>query len=215
MTANCADDTLTALGRELLARFPVAEAEYPSGFRLLSEDSPCEHVYLLTSGTIKLSFVDRAGREFILGLRSAPRAVGMETALLNMPSLCSATTVTPCRARRFPAKSVRNSLKDGSEISFHMSRCLSRESIDQTRVLMELHSGNARHRLVNLLQRLNAGPGAAELSLAGTDLKRHELAKLLAVTPEHLSRLLRGLRRDGLLRSGTRRIILRNEGSAM
>jgi CRP/FNR family cyclic AMP-dependent transcriptional regulator len=213
MLADRAADLPSGLERELLARYPVDEAECQPGFRLLSEGCRCEHMYLLTRGAIKLSFIDRAGREFILSLRSATRAVGIEAAVLDVPSLCSATAVTPCLVRKFPAKAVRQFLRDRPEVSFHASHSLSWESIEQTTALMELVSRSARQRLLTLLRRLHgASAGSTAVELGEAQLKRHELAKLLGVTPEHLSRLLRALRRDGLLQGGTGRIVLSDCG---
>jgi CRP-like cAMP-binding protein len=99
-----------------------------------------------------------------------------------------------------------------------MSRSIARESLNQTMAIIDASCGDARRRLIKLLsqQTLSNDDTKSDIELsAGMLLKKNEIAKLLAVTPEHLSRLIRELKRDGVLDCYDRKIVLRRTRAAV
>ena len=211
MAPSDAETSFLAVERELSERWPASESIYAHGVTLVKQGFRAEYIYLVINGIVKLSFVEKYGREFISHLRFKHCIIGAEGALLEVPSLLTATTLTECKIRHFPAGGVRNALKTSANLAFHMSRSIARESVDQTTAMIDAASGNARHRLLNLLRQFNAGrTGPPGLLPLGVPLKKHEIAKLLAVTPEHLSRLIRILQREGVVRSEKRAAVLNN-----
>ncbi len=204
-----------ALQERLAALWPSALHFYPAGVNLIKQGFPVQFIYVLMRGVVKLSFVEESGREIIANLRPSVCIVGADAALLQVPSLVTATTVTGCRIRQIPIARIMTLLQNNASLSFYMSCSIARESLTQTGAVIDMTSGNARQRLLRLLSHFTlSSDDAPAAASAGTLLKKNEIAKLLAITPEHLSRLIRGLRRDGILDSHDRKIVLRRAVAA-
>ncbi|MBV9761223.1 MAG: Crp/Fnr family transcriptional regulator [Acidobacteriaceae bacterium] len=216
MSSQAIPSAVLALEQELSVYHSSPERSYGPAVRLVRQGFPIERVWVVTRGTIKLSFLDPYGRESILSLRPAPCIIGAAGAILNAPSLVTATTLTEVVVRQVSANDLRHSLKNNPELAYHISCAIAAEYTQQTGAMMEAGSLNTRKRLLELLQqRMSAGAnGSAEsgnCSHPAALLKKHEIAKLLAVTPEHLSRLLRAMQREGLLRRDKGRIVLQEK----
>ncbi len=72
----------------------------------------------------------------------------------------------------------------------------------------------ARDRLISLFKELIAerntsGAGAEKTAELFVPLKNNELAEVIAVTPEHLSRLLKELEHEGIIRRDKRMLTVR------
>ena len=111
--------------------------------------------------------------------------------------------MTSCAVRRLSRDAFLELMGDQPGLSWHVHRMHSRELLSQFHHMADLGIKTARQRLERVLRRLAAvtkpNGGSGEIRLV-SPLKRWELASLIAVTPEHLSRLLRRLRDDGVIR---------------
>ena len=199
-----------ALDRELSTRHSIAEYRFSTGMPLITQGVGVKRVYLISRGVMKLSFVNRSGREFILGLRSAPFLLGASNAILDSPSLVTAIALTPCSARQLAAMHFRRLLRSSPELAYDVTHFLALESSRLTLEMMEANSRGTRSRLIKLLRQLDVSIRATSVPNVGL-LKNHEIAKMLAITPEHLSRLLHALQCEGLLLRDKRRIIIRDQ----
>lgn len=208
-------DAFVALNRELSPHHVLTDRSYAPSIRLVAQGFHIERVFLITGGVVKLSFINNDGREFIVSLRSAPFILGAAGAMLAARSLVTATTVTHCTGRQLSAADFRTFAKGNSDLAYHVGRALARECRNHTIEVMETRSRHTRHRLIKLLRDLDmdAFDTNSPADYAGL-LKKNEIAKLLAITPEHLSRLLRAMQREGLVRRDKRRIIIQNTTSA-
>jgi len=205
------ENSFFAIRRELRARSPESRRSFSAGVRLIAQGFPVEHVHFVFRGTIKFSYVERSGREFISNLRSGPCMVGAEAALLDCPSLVTATTLNDCEVGQYAASDFRKALDGSANLSFHISRSVARESLTQTSTLIDTVSGSARYRLLafqSVRGQKSDGKYSGRDSRPTVYLKKNEIAKLLTITPEHLSRLIRALKREGLLDCRGQRLAL-------
>lgn len=176
--------------------------EYPAGVGLFKQDSLPQDVYLIESGLVKLSHVEENGKELVVGLRTPNWIVGASAVILNKKYGFTAETLTGCQLRRIPAQSFLQLLRTDSEFAWHFQQVQSYELYDQLSQLVGIGCLSARHRLEQLLSQLlstlgaKAGEKKIRLQLP---LKHWELAELIAVTPEHLSRLLKELQLEGVV----------------
>jgi CRP-like cAMP-binding protein len=120
------------------------------------------------------------------------------------PQTETPVTITQCFLRRLPAASFRHLVRTEPALSWHLHQTLSVEVCDQTVQLANLGCLSSRHRLGHMLRHLVAiqcggGDDAGEVRLR-LPLKQYEIAGLIAVTPEHLSRLLKQMQREGVVR---------------
>ena len=160
-------------------------------------------VFYVEEGLAKLVRTGPDGREQILGLRGPGWFLGAALVLTFRAHPASAVAVTSCRLRRLTRQAFLGLMAQHEALSWHVHQMHSREVLSQFQQMADLGTATSRQRLERFLRRFTgAAPasrngGGVRLSLP---LKRWELASLLAVTPEHLSRLLRQLRDDGVIR---------------
>lgn len=183
------------------SRFPSPQT-YPPGVELFYQDAMVREVYWLEDGLVKLVRVDGEGRERILGLRSPGRLVGAALVIVGRPSPVSAVTVTRCRLCRMSGHEFAQMISADSNLSWKVHEMQSREVYGQFQRLAELSGASSRERLEHFLRSLlpftAASNARAEVRVC-LPLKRWELAQLIAVTPEHLSRLFRQLSDEGVI----------------
>jgi CRP-like cAMP-binding protein len=206
-----ADVSFAAVDQQLATLWPASVRSYRPRAVLIQQGDHIEHIYLLIRGMVKFSFVDGSGRELISVVRSGACTLGADAALLGVSSFVAATTLTPCRIRLIPAGPIRKLLRNDAGLSFHMSRLIAFESLSHAMALIDAGSGDARDRLIKFLRQ---GHGALDdtshaWASPAMVLKKHEIAKLLAITPEHLSRIVRQLTREGILKGNHRTLALR------
>lgn len=172
---------------------------YPPGTRLYRQDTPARHVYLIRDGMIKLSHLHQDGREIIIGLSHRGKILATATVILEIAHPVTAVTLTPCSIHSVSAEDFLHLIKTDPQFSFHLHRIHCGEINEQVSRLAELSLLTARERLERLLGEIGliktTGSFPDEVP-PGLPLKNWELAELLAVTPEHLCRLLRLMRRD-------------------
>ncbi|PYS51467.1 MAG: hypothetical protein DMG13_18565 [Acidobacteria bacterium] len=173
---------------------------YGPGSELLQQGTPADEVYLIHEGAVKLVWAEAKGRETIVGLRWHGWFLGAPSVIAAQP--CPTTVVTLIRSviERIPAESFRSRLQTDADLAWKVHQIHSRELSEQINWLGELACCSARSRLANLLRRLITSgetPAAGANARVRFPLKKKEMAELIAVTPEHLSRLLHALCKEG------------------
>jgi len=186
---------------------------YPAHAEILKQGSPSSAVYFIEKGSVKLTWTDEEGHEIIAGLRHRHWIVGAPPVLLGKAYSFTVTTLTPSVLRCISAQDFLNLLETNREFSQHLIRLLSQAIFNHGKSLVTMGCISAKERLKNLLCKFMADKDQqTELR----DLKIHlplknkELAQILAVTPEHLSRLLKELEAEHFIRREKNGLILLN-----
>ena len=202
---NDIDTSHTTDGRGLeswLSLLPAGQL-YPVGTVLVRQGCEPSDIFLVEDGLAKLVRIDGNGREQILGLRGPGWILGAAFVLVGRSHPASVVAVTACTLRRLSREAFLEMMTQQPELSWHVHRMHSREVLSQFHHMADLGVKTARQRLERVLRRLvavtNPGDNDKEIRLL-SPLKRWELASLIAVTPEHLSRLLKQLRNEGVIR---------------
>jgi CRP-like cAMP-binding protein len=86
-------------------------------------------------------------------------------------------------------------------LAWKIHQIQSRELYEQLNWLGELACCPARSRVANLLRRLavSSEPNGSNDARVHLPLKRKEIAELIAISPEHLSRLLHEFSKEGYI----------------
>ena len=186
---------------------------YPAHTEILKQGSPSSAVYFIEKGSVKLTWIDEEGHEVIAGLRHKHWIVGAPPVLLGRPYSFTVTTLTPSVLRCISAQDFLRLVETNREFSQHLIRLLSQAIFNHSRSLVIMGCTSAKERLKDLLCKFIPDKDQqAELH----DLKIHlplknkELAQILAVTPEHLSRLLKELEEEHFIRREKDGLILLN-----
>lgn len=186
---------------EQVARLALPQ-EYPAGVELFKQEGAPRDVYLIESGLIKLVAVEQNDREVLVGLRSPRWIVGAASVIINKKYAFSASTLTHCRLRRIPNEAFLRLLRNDHEFAWFFHQMQSYELHEQVTQLMEAGCLSARDKLEHLLSQILSAlvPAGSDKSVRlKLPLKHKELAELLGITPEHLSRVLRGMQKEGLV----------------
>lgn len=161
-----------------------------------------EQVFLIEEGLVKYLRHAESGRHLMVGLYTRGWVLGAAAAILERPHAGRSTAVTRCVVWQIDAGSFRKLLREDPMLSWEMCRLISRDLYDRVVQASSLDSVSARRRLESFLHTLVTlqKRDARDCPVrTRVPLTREELAEATGVTREHLFRLLKELRRDGLV----------------
>jgi CRP-like cAMP-binding protein len=185
----------------------------PAGLQLLGQGEPARDVYIVHRGVMKLLWADSDGRETIVGLRWPGSFVGAPSVIAGGCSPASVITLVPAAVEQIPGDRFLQILRSDTTLAMRVHEAQSSEIIQQMSDLGELAIASAKTRFLNLLTRLTCS-ASQDICLPDgrlrLPLKKKELAALLAITPEHLSRMLGELRSEGVIGLSGQWIIVRD-----
>lgn len=180
----------------------VPPHSYSPGISIYCQGDAPEDVYYIQAGLIRLAYFDASGREVIVGWRRPGSLLGLAAAILQTLHDTTAETITPCALRRVPALSLRSLLHHNPDFSAYVHRLHAQEIATNTERFIDLATKSTRHNLLKLLSQIVLvlkQDESKKHSPVSIPIKQGEVARLLAVTPEHLNRVLKTLEKQGLL----------------
>ncbi len=161
-----------------------------AGSTLVHQSKRCTHVTLLLDGLVKLVSVSGDGKQVTLGLRTSGWYAGASAVLMDTVSIYSVVAVTPCKVVQIPAGDFYLRLIQSARMMRHFISAISSEMVSMSSAQVHMMLGTAEDRLAKFMnERQQNGPNWQVLDTLPL-LKQSELAQLLAISPEHLSRLL-------------------------
>lgn len=176
---------------------------YPMSVEIYKQGSRANEVYLIENGTVKMTRTSHEGQQVIVSLRSTGRFIGASSVILQKPFSVNAVTLTSCDLRRIEGGSFVALLKSDAQLCWQFQEMLCHEIYEQVDHTAELGSLSARSRLElflwNSIHSTQSSPPPTNIKVQ-LPLKNKELADLIAVTPEHLSRMLRRMQDEDLVR---------------
>ncbi len=168
--------------------------DVPAGTTLLVQGQRCDTVYLILSGLVKLVSASAEGRGAIVGLRTSGWCAGATFAMMGKPSLYAVVTLTACVAIKVQAEEFSSLLAQNSKLMRHFTASLCNEVNSQSAALAEVMTRSAEERLTTFMKERGLDGSHHKVLDALPFLRQNELANLLCITPEHLSRLLQKVR---------------------
>jgi CRP-like cAMP-binding protein len=172
-------------------------------------------VWIIDEGIVKLVYSGEDGRELTIGVRQKGWILGSASVILQKPSPVAAFTVTPCYLQRLDAATFLEMLSGNSTLSSWLVKVYSQELFDQLVSVTQASALSAKLRLEGFLAQLVQ---PLEDNVQGLDVRialpfsHRDLAGLIGITPEHLSRLLRQLTAEGLIRRKRGLIVITDLG---
>jgi len=154
----------------------------------------------VVSGRVRLSRVDRAGRETVLYV-AAPGDTVAEASLFSPRYHCDAIASTDASVRIYPKAAVLAAFAQDSKAAQGFAATLAQQVMTLRTRLEQRNIRSARERVRHFLA-LNAGEDGRTVDLSGATLK--EVAAELGLSHEALYRTLSALERAGeIARAGT------------
>jgi CRP-like cAMP-binding protein len=161
-----------------------------AGTTLIHQSKRCAHVTLLLDGLVKLVSVSGDGKQVTLGLRTTGWYAGASAVLMDTVSVYSVVAVTPCKVVQIPAADFYLRLIQSARMMRHFVSALSSEMILMSSAQAYMMLGTAEDRLTQFMNERHRSSSNWQVLDTLPLLKQSELAQLLAISPEHLSRLL-------------------------
>jgi len=176
---------------------------YSPGIEIFQQDTAADNVYFIERGLVKLSCLESGGRLVIICLRRRHWILGAPAAILEKPYAYTATAVTPCSLLAISVKNFLSLVENNREFYWQLFRMLSKEIYNHGTKVMALGLMPAKERLKKILYEMIL---EQESTISQRQIHVHlpllhkELARLIAITPEHLSRLLREMEQQGIIK---------------
>jgi CRP/FNR family transcriptional activator FtrB len=174
---------------------------FPPQIEMISEGDPSDFLHVLVSGMVDL-FAGWNGRETSLATVRPVSTFILAAAIRNEPYLMSARTLTKSRIILIPSQDVRAAFEEDVHFARAIVSELARRYRSTVKVQKDLKLRGSLERLANYLLRAQRRAGGAPEFDLETDKRR--LASYLGMTPENLSRALKGLQPYGVTVNATR-----------
>ena len=169
---------------------------------LFLQGNPPKEVFYVERGLVKLLRLNESGQEFVVGLQSQGSILRAASVIVREPYPFTATTITSCALTPIPADLFLNIVKTDEKFGWYLHEVHSREVHRHVSQLTALKYLSARQRferfLLQFLSSIQLHEQQTSIKIR-LPLKRWEIAQLIGIRPEHLSRILQQIKREGLL----------------
>ena len=186
---------------------------FPAGVELFKQDETADVVYFIRDGVIKLVWAAVDGDETIVGLRWPGWFLGAAARIAGATSPATAVTLVESRLESILVSTFDRLMESNCEFNRLIHESHSLEILEFVRMVGEFGCLPARLRLKSLLSRLMSSVGERIRLRDGRlrlPLKHKELAALIGISPEYLSRVLRELAMEHVIDLEDKWIIVRN-----
>jgi CRP/FNR family cyclic AMP-dependent transcriptional regulator len=183
----------------------------PAGAILFVEGQISRGIFILCSGTVKLSTASREGKVLILKTVEAGEVLGLSAAVSGLSYEMTAETSTPCQLNFVGRRDLREMLDTHSEVGVHAAQSLSGDFQSAYRDIRDLvMARSSEGKLARLL--LSFSPkqtGSDELHLRSV-MTHEEMAQRIGSSRETVTRLLTELKRKQLIRRDGPTLVIRS-----
>lgn len=181
---------------------------WPRGANLFVEGDQSEHVALITSGRVKVSYFTEDGREIVLALREAGDLLGDQSAMDGGPRGASASALGEVQALVIQAGDFKGFLESHPRVALLLLKMLSLRLRDADKKRIEFGAfdtvGRVARRLVELAERF--GETSEEGVRITAPLSQQELAAWTGSSREAVSKALQTLKGRGWIETHRRGI---------
>lgn len=174
----------------------------PPEHEIYSQGDPPHTVCLICSGQVKLTRTESDGNQVIVGLRQRGWMLGAVSLLLNARYETTAATITRSKLCIVPAETFTRTINTDLEFSRWILLILSRGLKSSMLSIGERSCLSGRQRLEKFLWEvveMQDGIDHQRPIKIQMVLKNWEIAQLLALTPQHLCRLVKQLENEGVV----------------
>ncbi len=201
------EDLLETISRKALLR------TYRAGEAVVNEEDPVRSLSVVLDGQVKLSKSSAEGREQTLTLLGPGDPFGLCTAFASNDFPASAVTLKKTTILTIPGSAVEDIVRQEPMLLLNIIRVLSLRLKETMRLVESLALKEIPQRVASfILHDLAKQDTGSQCSLE-LAITHRELAKIIGATPEALSRALKKMSEDGLLRVDGRMITVHDRES--
>ncbi|GGQ27063.1 CRP-like cAMP-binding protein [Actinomadura coerulea] len=185
---------------------------FPVKAPLVYQGDESDHVIIIERGWAKVTSATEDGHDVVLAVRGPGDLLAESAVLGGRPRAATVTALSPIRALVVPAARFTGFLDAHPDVWMLVTGTFVQRMDDSDRRLTAHITSRGPERLAALLADLaersaQHAPPAADGSIEiGPPLSQEELGSWMDASRETVARALSGLRREGLIRTGWRRI---------
>ncbi|MCK6511542.1 Crp/Fnr family transcriptional regulator [Myxococcota bacterium] len=172
---------------------------YQPGQVIFYQGNPCMGLYCIESGTVALRKIDIHGNSVVIKLAHDGQTLGYRAFFSNTEYSVSAEAVTACRVCFIPRDFVRDILLKNLQFGYEYLSRLATDLGESEDEKMKMSTLPVRTRLAHLLLSLKEHYGHVDddgVLTIELPISRQDMASMLAIRPETLSRAIRALEKD-------------------
>jgi CRP-like cAMP-binding protein len=189
---------------------------YPPAVSLFEQGNPVEAVGVIEEGLVKLLRWEQRGEAVNVGIRFSGGPLGTAAAILGAPHPVTVETLTRCRILSIPVDHFLQLVTTDGQLALDLHHIHARELLGYIAHLGTLCALSTRDRLLRLIgevvaaEHQSASEGPLRVALP---LRYTELARAIVTTRQHLSRVLKQLEDDNLIRREKGWLVIPEPGS--
>ena len=186
--------------------------QFPVKAPLVYQGDESDHVIIIERGWAKVTSSTADGHDVVLAVRGPGDLIAESAVLGGRPRAATVTALSPIRALVVPAARFTGFLDEHPDVWMLVTGTFVQRMDDSDRRLTANVTSRGPQRLAALLSQLaeltaHHAPPAPDGSIEiGPPLSQEELGSWMDASRETVARALTGLRREGLIRTGWRRI---------
>jgi CRP/FNR family transcriptional regulator len=186
--------------------------DYSPETELFHRGQAIREIHLIERGLVKFTRAGKLGHEMVVMLRSSGDLLGAAAIVSHRIPQVTGRTLTECQIYSLSTKVFQDLVEVNIEFSRSILQAISRQLYEQTERLAQLGTSSARARLAHLLLQLipESGYKSKEEIRLELPISKVDIAGLLAITPEHLSRKFGELEEMGIIRRSKGWVYVRN-----
>lgn len=180
----------------------VEHVEYEKGEVLFHEGSISETLYFINHGSIKLFVNTLDGKEQILHILSSGNFLGMLDLLKDGQYRFSAKAIDDCKMCTLNRKHFIRTLKDNPDMAISIIETLTDKLVKTERLVKSLATNDINSRISYLLNYLIDEYGVKKDNQIDINvpISREEMANMIGVSRETISRKLKQLEKDKIIK---------------
>ncbi|HZT71325.1 MAG TPA: Crp/Fnr family transcriptional regulator [Terriglobia bacterium] len=204
--ADLTERELSLLADRALSR------EYQPGEIIFSEGDPCEGLYVVQSGNVKIFNTSSSGREQVLHIEKAGNSLAELPVFDGGSYPASTSAIGKCKLLFISKKDLRKLCMERPEVSLKVLKVVSSRLRQLVSIIEELSFTTVRNRLASWLlqQAKTSGRQTAQGIEFNLALSNQELAFQIGTVRELVSRNLSYFQSEGMLKIQGRTVIITN-----
>jgi CRP/FNR family transcriptional regulator len=182
----------------------VVEQRLQAGQVLFLEGEPCQGMYLVYEGRVRIYKASPEGREQVLTVARPGETFAEVPVFDGGPNPASADAMEPSVVYLFPIADLNALVRTSPEIALGVIRVFAMRLRHLTRLVEDLSFRHVTARVAKLLLQAAQGEGAA----AGSRLTQQEMAAMIGTAREVVARSLRNLEQQGAIQVQRGQIVI-------
>lgn len=183
---------------------------YQKGEYIFEENRHPVKLFCIINGKVKVSRLNETGREQIVRLYGPNEVLGYKSLVMEAPYHASAVAIEDTELG-FVAKSAFDRIIDTNPRIARLFMKILCQNLDESEnQLVSLASKNIRERVAGALVLLEAKFGLNEDGTLAISLSREEIAGMIGIATENLSRTLSQFRDEGIIDAMGRKIVVKD-----